>query len=715
MVLLWAGAANAAENVIGINFYSGDDNVMGSETADGLSNWTDVPGTIGTNVVVLGTNETVTCTFSTGGNWWAGNNTTSEERLYHAYLDDGGVGISITLTGLTDWLGALGASTYIVRIYHSSDHTAAQGYSWGPDEITDDSETPVVLQTMTLDVADCWSTATDLRGYIDADPLSEDTIHINPHISTSGGTVRGCVAGIKITAVFGGGYVKCIEPSSGAKNVGTDQDYLVWEVTDPNITNIDLYFGTENDPNLGLPAYKKLSMEPATTTSYALSNLGYALEFNTIYYWRVDAYEPNTLPGGSGTILHPGLTWKFTTKSPLPVIDVQPVSTRVAVGTQNFSAFTITVDSSVPEQYQWYNSTDNVIDESDFALTSPSATTNTLILGAAPSSVSKNHQKYYYCRVSNASTVSGGGTNPDVYSNVVSLVVERKVAEYLFNGNLTDTSGMAFNGTGVGSPTYVTGVGGSGQALSLNGTSQYVEIGNPADPNTFNKCFPRADLLAEGGIGGGLDIGTVMCWIKLNVTDVNEISPILANSNAGWPTTSFYFGMDTDSAATNSNMRTFLLTNSGNTAFWASTKPQWANPYNMGGDGQWHMLVATWNLNTDGTFKQYLDGNLIAQGGSVTTPVFAAWDNLMEIGFDGTNYFGGLIDNLRVYNYEIAAEDIVQEYYAVTNNPGCIYLDFVGSNFNVDNTGTSYCTVDLADFAVLAANWLNDGIYTPAP
>ena len=710
MVLLWAGAASAANNVIGINFYSGDDNIMGSDTADGLSNWTDAPGTTGTNIAFLGSDGAATCTFSTGGNWWAGNNTTSEERLYHAYLDDGGVGIHVTLTGLTDWLSNIGASAYIVRLYHCSDHTAADGYSWGPDTITDDSTTPVVLQTMTLDVADCWSTATDLRGYIDTEPLSEDTIHINPFVSVSSGTVRGCLAAIKITAVLGGGKVKCIAPASGAKNVPVDVADLVWEVIDTNITNIDLYFG--NDPNLnGIPGGKKLSMEPATTTSYALSGLGYALDYSTVYYWRVDAYEPNTLPGGSGTIFTPGLTWKFTTESALPVISVQPVSKRYPVAATSTS-FSISVTSATPASYQWYFSTDNVIG-GDVAIAAGSGgNTSTVTL----TSHNKAYQAYYYCKVWNVATVSGGGSAPDLYSNIVSLVVERKVAEYKFDGNLTDTSGMGFNGIGVGSPTYVTGVGGSGQALSLDGSTQYVEIGNSADPNTFNKCFPRADLFTnvtggagtEIGIGGGLDVGSILCWVKLDATDVNEVSPIMFNSNAGWPHTEFSFGVTTDSEAANTNMLTYIWGDSGNLLFWMEYKPVWVDPFDMGGDSQWHMLASTWDMN--GTGKLYLDGNLLATW-DASADVFSPWYNTMTIGFDGTNYFGGLIDNLSIYNYEIAAEDIVDEYYAVAGKPGCIYLDFVGNNLNADNTGTSYCTIDLADFAVLAANWLNDGFY----
>jgi hypothetical protein len=122
------------------------------------------------------------------------------------------------------------------------------------------------------------------------------------------------------------------------------------------------------------------------------------------------------------------------------------------------------------------------------------------------------------------------------------------------------------------------------------------------------------------------------------------------------------------------------------------------------------MLAATWSIKTGGTMKQYLDGNLIAQGGSAATTIFKKWDNPVKIGFDGTNYFGGAIDNLRIYNYEVSADVIAQEAYSITGKLGCINLGFTGNNRSVNQLGTSYCRVDLADFAVLAANWLNNGL-----
>jgi hypothetical protein len=407
-----------------------------------------------------------------------------------------------------------------------------------------------------------------------------------------------------------------------------------------------------------------------------------------------------------------GPKWNFNTLSNLPVINTQPASKRFGVNDASVQ-LTIGVTSATQETYQWYFSTDNVIGGDIAIAAAAGGDTNTVTF----TTHNKAYQAYYYCEVSNLAT----GTTP-VRSKMVSIVVERKVAEYLFNGNLSDTSGMLFDGTGVGSPTFVTGVGGSGQALSLNGTSQYIEIGNPADPNTFNKAFPRADLFTnvnvtnvDGGVGteigsgGGLDVGSILCWVKLNATAADQVSPIMANSNGGWPHTEFNFGITTDAAAANTNLREYIWNNSGNLSFWMDVNPAWADPFNMGGDGQWHMLAVTWNT---GNAKSYLDGNLLASW-DASSGEFSVWDSTMTIGFDGTNYFSGAIDNLRVYNYEVTAEDIVAEASAITGEPGCIIHDFAGSNLNVNQLGTSYCKVDLADFAEFAANWLNDGFYQP--
>lgn len=461
--------------------------------------------------------------------------------------------------------------------------------------------------------------------------------------------------------------------------------------TDPNL----YYIGNTGDPGLTDPnsSFGPIILPANGLYRWAVVEAmdGFEQTF-TVDVSTLDDVDPNNIIGP---------TWTLQTRTTTPQIHTQPVSTRFGVNDAS-AQFTVGVDIGYAPVYQWYSSLDNIIDESDVAIGDGSGgKTDTITITAHHQA----YQRYFYCRVSNDYTVTGGGTFDDVYSDVVSLVVERKVAEYLFEGNLNDTSTMALHGTGVGTPTFVTGVGGVGSALSLDGATQYVEVTNG---------FPRADLFTdtEYGFGGGLDVGTVMCWVKLNATSASQVSPILFNANGGWPHTEFRFEVPTDDAAANTNLRSYIWGDTGDLLFWMDVNPAWADPFNMGGDGQWHMLALTWDMN--GAVKSYLDGNLLADW-SAGPSTFSVWENTLKIGFDGTNYFGGAIDNLRVYNYEIQAEDIAQEYFDVTGKSGCIYHDFAGSNFNTNQLGTSYCKVDLADFAELAAIWLNDGFYIPVP
>ncbi|HOK65846.1 MAG TPA: hypothetical protein PK054_11670 [Anaerohalosphaeraceae bacterium] len=471
---------------------------------------------------------------------------------------------------------------------------------------------------------------------------------------------------------------------------------------------------TLNDPNLYY--HGRTGVDPGLSTTE--SQYGpVLLPINSTFRWAVvEAVEgfEQTFTVGVSTLeaVDPnnivGPIWSFNTLSTLPVITAQPVSTRYVIGGPN-PQFTVTVQSVTTPSYQWYFSQDGVIDASDTAISaSIGGNSPTLTIPSA----NKAYQAYYYCRIWNAATQSGGGSFPDVYSNVVTLVVERKVAEYLFDGNLNDSSGHGINGTGVGSPTFAAGIGG-GQALSLNGLNQYVTLGNNG--------FPKASLLDAGGIGGGLDRGSVVCWVKVNSVPGGEpyskVAAILSgwNHGDGWPHTAFELAVESDLDSTYTNARALVL---GETAqvTWVSWRPTWVNNFNMAGDGQWHMIAATWAM--DDIMRVYVDGSLIATSGSAVSSTFLPWVNGMLIGASPQDtqggihrYFNGLIDNLRVYNYVLTSETIAQEYYNLTGKPGCIYTDFPGSNFNVDNTGTSYCRVDLADFALMAQNWLAEGFY----
>lgn len=427
------------------------------------------------------------------------------------------------------------------------------------------------------------------------------------------------------------------------------------------------------------------------------------LQFNRSYQWAVvDAIQgyAQTLSVDVSTIdmVDPnnlvGPTWSFNAISTIPTITLQPVNARLPLNATNAQAFTLTVNSLTTPSYQWFSSTDNLIDGADIAINSgsiPSAVTNTLIIPT----VASGYQRFYYCRVSNMATVSGGGSEPDTYSNVVSLVVERMLAQYRFENNLNDSVTIdPHNGTGVNGPTFVSADKAEGSyALSLNGTSQYVSLGTTG--------YPKAVMTYANGIGGAMDVGSVLCWVK-----ATKEGAILGNADPnGVVTLQIEAGGDAS--------MTVRGTNSALVGY-ASAEP--APYYDLINDGNWHLVAATWNQND--AMHMYVD--TVRVDANADPASFVGWQYAGLIGANRANdldysvpasFFGGLLDNLRIYNYVVTSETIAQEYYDKTGLSSCIDVNFAGSGLNVDNTGTSYCRVDLADFAQLAENWLASGFY----
>jgi hypothetical protein len=311
IVALWAGAANAAQGVIGVNFGGGNDALAG-ETADDCSNWTDSGGGANStqDLAVLGTDGLVTCTWTSSNTWSGGSNVTSEQQLYHSYLDDGSGGARIIISGLGDWMRAVGASSYIVRIYQCTDHWN-DGSTFGPSNITDGQN---VLETLQIQMTDVWTTNnSDMRGFAESGELTSDTIHIEGYGPPSGGNVRGCIAGFRITAVSGAAAGNP-NPADGEEDVPADTE-LTWSRGIYAATH-DVYFGTSfedvNNASRTAPAGLLVS-QGQDANAYDPPGV---LQYGQTYYWRID--EVNGAPDNT---IFKGEVWSFT---------VEPVSYPVA-------------------------------------------------------------------------------------------------------------------------------------------------------------------------------------------------------------------------------------------------------------------------------------------------------------------------------------------------------------------------------------------------
>jgi hypothetical protein len=325
IVALWTQAANAADSVLGVNFssgWAGSHVGMGAhptQTADGFSNWTDSEpitsggAANGTGLVVLGSDSGVTVDWASSNYWFAGLEDNAENALYRAYLDDGGNGPLITIHGLSNWLASVGAGGYTVRLYQNTDwDIVIAGFL--TTNLTDGTN---ILQSVTptnMWAADSGGT----RAFVDSGVLTAGTLVIDGAAGPSDGK-RGCIAAFKITAIAPNN-IESNSPANGAVNIPVSRtasgNDLVFTINDPNIVEVDVQYGLENDPNLTTnPAYKIVDGMSVTQGQYTInleSELPQDLEFQTTYYWKVIGYEPNTI-SGQNDIVVPGRVSSFTT------------------------------------------------------------------------------------------------------------------------------------------------------------------------------------------------------------------------------------------------------------------------------------------------------------------------------------------------------------------------------------------------------------------
>lgn len=481
-------------------------------------------------------------------------------------------------------------------------------------------------------------------------------------------------------------------------------NYVAWEIDDaaaePNFLH----------PNAVAVAVDDME-DPVTSPQIAFSE-------DKRVFWRVD----HVLSEGDPII---GPVWQFSTVPSEADISTQPQDTGALAGQE--TSFAVAFESYSPADVAWFKVVD---DGPDMALTDSFGApvdplkhavqtdlenvihyTSTLTV----KDVSLSDEGLYYCVISNESP-------EDTESGRASLKFYRLLAQYLFNGDLTDAvgdnDGQGRSVAGQAEPNellatpvalgFGAGVDGTpDSAVILASSEQYIDFGAAA--------FPKAGTLPNG-TGAGLDEGTILCWIKPDVTTM-AYGNILGTYNDG-TTTGFSFGLPDDAADTANvrfHVRGETLAGEYDEIGEAANRPD--RPGWDIFDGNWHLVGATWKQGESITI--YVDGQWVGSNAVGTAETFADWEKGVLLGASRvtanrlllTNFTGGAFDNLRIYNYRMDADSIAQEYLDATGVQPCVNMTFVGNYYNTDNTGSSYCRVDLADFADFAAAWLADGLY----
>lgn len=494
----------------------------------------------------------------------------------------------------------------------------------------------------------------------------------------------------------------------------------------PDIVDEYLFMGTDLDPNLRYVG--ATGSDPGTEAVVSEYSLSRALD--RTYYWAiVEAMDGFAHNGTDKPVLSVGAlisqvdpnnivgpTWSYESTRSLPVLTGQPVDAR-AFATDPSVSFTVTFNSPANAvTATWYkNDAALTGTEPDVTIdTDPHASSMLTIATPALSDEGK-----YYCVLSVEE-----GTEDDIQTATRLLIIKKTLAAFEFDQSLDDSSGNGAPSGAVKSvagltepnslaapavtPTYVPGI--EGDAVYLSGT-EFIDLGVDGYPkagplDTIGDA--RGDGYEKTGFGRGMEQGTILCWVRPESTGA-----VYMNANAADST---HFGL----TVPGTNSGRFIMRGWN----WDESYQEIgtaAGGLQMTGfslqDTQWHLLAATWQ---DSTVRVYINGEQVASNSAGTPEIYRPWELANVVGASRpssnrvllTDFLTGAVDRLRVYNYALSAGEIAGEYELLSGNTPCANHAFAGNEYNFDNTASSYCKVDLSDFAVLAANWLSSGLFT---
>ncbi len=480
--------------------------------------------------------------------------------------------------------------------------------------------------------------------------------------------------------------------------------------TDPNL----YYLGaTGVDPGTDDPT----SQYPGTGTVTVATD--------STYEWAVvEAMDGNTqslTPGVSKiTQVDPnniiGPVWTYVSQTSVPTISQQPEDAR-AFSTDPNAVFICEFSSVESATVLWYKSGNAtpLSTGGDIVITLTDDGNDNYISTLEIFTPVLADEGEYYCEIDN-------GT-PLVTSDTAALIIKRLMAQYDFDGDLAPATGSAADaptGTALDTqgdpnsllavPAMINYVNGADYAIT-GGQSLYL------DPNEYVdfgvEGYPKAYPVTSNGYGGGLDEGTIVFWVK---PDVDKYQIVLGNFNDTTTGTGFLSALqaDGDNDLLVRNAAVYLA----NHVAGRPDRPE----YDLT-DTAWHMIAACWSGNNS---RLFVDGQSVGSFTGTTPASYDAWQRGVLLGSSrqGARHLlsdmfgGGAIDNLRIYNYRIDNGDAVldidafaQEYYDNTGILPCTDTLFWGGAANLDNTGSSYCKIDLADFAEFALRWLTNGLY----
>ncbi|MCP3686682.1 MAG: LamG domain-containing protein, partial [bacterium] len=242
-----------------------------------------------------------------------------------------------------------------------------------------------------------------------------------------------------------------------------------------------------------------------------------------------------------------------------------------------------------------------------------------------------------------------------------------------------DESSYKNNGTCLGSTCPAVTTGMRGKAYDFDGDDDYVDCDNSGNLN----------ILVDQGL-------TIEAWIK---TESNQEGGVATKFPASGDTPGYYTHVK----------------NTGIPGGWIGDNSETSTPnWNFGSttvnDGAWHHIVWVRSRNGSNKLYGYVDGMLKGEADDTTvsglnnTGVLLIGDRSLAT----HRYFNGTIDEVRVYNTSLSADDVKQRYLSTRAR----YFDdslVLAMNFN-NNSAIG----ETATFAVDSSNDQRNGIINDA-
>ncbi|MDE3100296.1 MAG: immunoglobulin domain-containing protein [Verrucomicrobiota bacterium] len=202
------------------------------------------------------------------------------------------------------------------------------------------------------------------------------------------------------------------------------------------------------------------------------------------------------------------------------------------------------------------------------------------------------------------------------------------------SGTTTADSAGSHPGTLVNSPAWVTGV--HSNALDFNGGSQYVKLNS-------------------GPILGTNSSFTIEAWVKPSGNSMYGRWTVYSEGNASQSAISLDLWGGGYNGSSYANYQAELVMNDGSSVMAPTALPV----------GEWHHIAAVLQSGVGGIL--YVDGRAVATNASLTAASVAATEtDLGAFAPFGARYFGGVLDEVQVFDTARAPAQILSDYQQYT-------------------------------------------------